>query len=66
MPIGRPVDNVTARVLDGALQRLPAGAVGELWLGGVQLATGYVGAPGLTAEAFRPDPHGHELLRPTS
>ncbi|CAH0310070.1 D-alanine--D-alanyl carrier protein ligase [Roseomonas sp. CECT 9278] len=58
VPIGRPVDNVVARVLDGAMRRVPAGAQGGLWLGGVQLATGYVGAPALTADAFRPDPFG--------
>jgi amino acid adenylation domain-containing protein len=58
VPIGRPVDNVVARVLDGAMRQWPPGAVGDLWLGGVQLASGYVNAPGLTADAFRPDPFG--------
>jgi thioesterase domain-containing protein/acyl carrier protein len=58
VPIGRPVDNVVARVLDGAMRRRPPGMIGDLWLGGVQLASGYVNAPGLTADAFRPDPFG--------
>lgn len=58
VPIGAPMDNVTVRVLDARMARVPEGAEGELWLGGVQLATGYAGAPGLTAEAFRPDPFG--------
>jgi amino acid adenylation domain-containing protein len=58
VPIGRPADNVVARVLDGAMRRVPAGARGALWLGGVQLATAYVNAPALTADAFRPDPFG--------
>ncbi len=58
VPIGRPVDNVVARVLDGGMRRVPVGVQGGLWLGGVQLARGYAGAPGLTAEAFRPDPFG--------
>ncbi|WP_158929678.1 non-ribosomal peptide synthetase [Acidisphaera sp. S103] len=55
VPIGRPVDNVVTRVLDGAMRRRPAG---DLWLGGVQLASGYVNAPAQTADAFRPDPFG--------
>ncbi|MFD8850750.1 amino acid adenylation domain-containing protein [Streptomyces sp. NPDC059604] len=58
VPIGRPVPNTTVEILDAGGRRVPAGVVGELHLGGVQLALGYTGRPGLTAESFVPDPDG--------
>src|SRR5207237_741720 len=55
-PIGVPVGSRTAYILDGQLNLIPAGAAGELYIGGAGLARGYHAKPGLTAERFLPDP----------
>lgn len=58
VPIGREIDGTSLHVVDGRLRPLPTGAVGELCVGGVQVAHGYHGRPGLTADRFVPDPFG--------
>jgi amino acid adenylation domain-containing protein len=57
-PIGTPMANYRAYVVDGLGHLLPVGLAGELLIGGVGLARGYVNQPGLTAEKFVPDPFG--------
>jgi len=57
-PIGLPMPNHRAYVLDERHQPLPSGATGELYVGGPGVARGYLGRPGSTAAAFVPDPFG--------
>lgn len=60
VPIGRPVANARVYVADRNLNLLPAGAAGELCIGGPGVARGYLDRPALTAAKFIPDPFGAE------
>jgi amino acid adenylation domain-containing protein len=56
IPIGRPVDGATVRILDENFEPAGEGQGGEIYVGGICLARGYLRRPELTAERFVPDP----------
>ncbi len=60
--IGRPIDGVQAEVVDERFEPVAPGEQGELVLGGVALARGYLGRPDLTTERFRETPRGRRYL----
>ncbi|WPN26096.1 non-ribosomal peptide synthetase [Pseudomonas marginalis] len=62
IPIGKPIANAQAYVLDARQQPVPLGVVGELYIGGAGVATGYLNQPQLTAEKFIPNPFGDGVL----
>lgn len=61
LPIGWPVWNTSLHVLDDRMRPVPPGLAGNLYLGGVQLARGYLGRDDLTAQRFVSGPHGARL-----
>lgn len=62
IPIGRPIANAQAYVLDARQQPLPVGVTGELYIGGAGVAKGYLNLPQLSAEKFVPNPFGDGQL----
>ncbi|RIK56258.1 MAG: non-ribosomal peptide synthetase, partial [Nitrospira sp.] len=60
VPIGRPLDNLEAYILDDRQEPVPIGVAGELYLGGQGLARGYWNQPDRTAERFVPNPHASQ------
>lgn len=60
VPIGRPIDNIQLYILDKHYNLLPIGIPGELFIGGVGVARGYINKPDLTAEKFIPNPFNKE------
>lgn len=58
VPIGRPIPGTEIHILDAAMERVPQGATGEIFIGGPGIARGYLNRPDLTASHFVPDPFG--------
>lgn len=56
IPIGKPIPGVYIKNLDEHMHEVPVGELGELWIGGIQLAKGYLYNPEKTREAFHPNP----------
>ncbi len=57
VPIGKPIDNIKLYILDKHHNLLPIGIAGELYIGGIGVARGYINNPQLTAEKFIPNPY---------
>jgi thioester reductase-like protein len=56
IPLGAPIDNTFARIIDESMREVPKGSFGEILVAGVCVGAGYLKAPELTAKAFVPNP----------
>ncbi|XLS30270.1 amino acid adenylation domain-containing protein [Flavobacteriaceae bacterium M23B6Z8] len=65
LPIGKPIPNTTAYILDESLNFMPEGFTGELYMSGACVAEGYLNRADLTKELFIENPHGDGLLYKT-
>ncbi|TCO60863.1 non-ribosomal peptide synthetase [Actinocrispum wychmicini] len=61
VPLGRPIDNCHAAIVDDDLRPVPIGDLGEIMIGGACVGAGYVHAAGATARAFVPNPLRPEI-----
>jgi amino acid adenylation domain-containing protein len=61
-PVGTPIDNVEVQILDCNGKLVPDGIFGELYIGGLGVAKGYIGRPELTRDRFVENPHGTGIL----
>ncbi len=60
IPIGKALQNIQNYILDEELRILPVNSTGEICIGGIGIARGYLNNPALTAEKFIPDPYSKE------
>jgi len=60
IPIGKPITNTRLYIIDRHMAPVPIGVAGELLIGGIGIARGYINRPDLTAASFIPDPLGAE------
>ncbi len=61
VPVGKPIANCRVYVLDAAMEPVPAGVHGDVYIGGPNVSRGYLGWPDRTAASFLPDPFAEEM-----
>jgi amino acid adenylation domain-containing protein len=61
VPVGKPIANCRVYVLDEAMEPVPAGVHGDVYIGGPNVSRGYLGWPDRTAASFLPDPFAEEM-----